>query len=70
MEALRSAGELALLPIRKEVNDFIQSAEVLLSPALRSYEFTPDECELIRDYVMSLSHVRNPWSKTLPIKYT
>ena len=70
MEALRSAGELGVLPVRVEVKNFMVAAEILLSPAMRNYKFTPDECDLIRDYVMSLSHAKHPWSKTLPIKNT
>ena len=68
--ALRSAGELGVLPIRVEVKNFMVAAEILLSPAMRNYEFTPNECDLIREYIMNLSHAKHPWSKTLPIKYT
>ena len=55
---------------KKTYRDFIDATEKLLSPALRTTAFTPDECDLIREYVMSLYHARHPWSKGLPIKYT
>lgn len=69
MEPARFSAMPAPLTVRKEVEAFIQAAEILLSPALRNYELTPDECELIRDYVMALSNAKQPWSKGLPIKY-
>lgn len=67
MEPQRSAD---VLPISRDVRDFIKAAEVLLSPAMRISEFTPDECEIIGEYVKSLSNVKQPWSKVLPVKYT
>lgn len=67
MEATRLAD---VVSVQKDVQDFIEAAEKLLSPALRTTAFTPDECYLIREYIMSLSHARHPWSKDLPIKYT
>ena len=67
MEAQRSVDAL---PISKDVRNFIKAAETLLSPASRTSELTPDECEIIGEYVMSMCHVKQPWSKQLPVKYT
>lgn len=53
------------LPVRKEVQDFILVSETLLSPALLSSALTPEECEIIAEYIMSLSHLKHPWSKAL-----
>ena len=58
------------LSVRKEVRDFAQAAETLLSPALLTTMLTVDECDLIKEYVMMMSNAKHPWSKTLPIKYT
>jgi hypothetical protein len=58
------------LPLSKDVRNFIAAAETLLSSASRTSELTADECEIIGEYVMTLSHVKQPWSKVLPIKYT
>ena len=52
------------LPVRKEVQDFILVSETLLSPALLSSALTPEECEIIAEYIMSLSHLKHPWSKS------
>ena len=60
----------ATLEVRTEVHEFIKAAEFLLSPVLQNPALTTEECGLIRDYVMSLSNVKHPWSKALPIKYT
>jgi hypothetical protein len=68
MDAVRSSPET--LPLSKDVREFIKAAEKLISPALRSSELTPDECEIISEYVMTLSNAKQPWSKALPIKYT
>jgi hypothetical protein len=57
------------LPFRKEVQDFIRSAETLLSPALLNSPFTEDEALIIADYVMNLSQAKHPWSKKLVFKY-
>ena len=70
MEALRSAHAVGLLLVRKEVQDFVQAAETLLSPALRTSEFTPEECYIITEYVVTMSHQKQPWSKELPVRYT
>ena len=68
--ALRSAGELGVLPIRVEVKNFMVAAEFVVSPYFRNFEFKTDYCELIHEFVMSMSHVKHTCSKTLPIKYT
>lgn len=57
------------LPVRKEVQDFILVSETLLSPALLTSALTPEECEIIAEYVMSLSHLKHPWSKSLVLRY-
>ena len=57
------------LPVRKEVQDFILISETLLSPALLTSALTPEECEVIAEYVMSLSHLKQPWSKLLVLRY-
>ncbi len=59
-----------VVTFRKEVGDFVRAAETILSPVLLSTELTPGECELIAEYVRSLSQAKNPWSKSLPVKYT
>ena len=71
MEATKSRtnGD-GVLSVQKDVQDFMQAAEKLLSPALRTTPLTAEECYLIREYVMSLSNEKHPWSKDLPIKYT
>jgi len=58
------------LSVRKEVRDFVQAAEVLLSPALLTSDLTDHECDIIKEYVMMLSNARHQWSKGLPVKYT
>lgn len=57
------------ISVRKEVQDFLQASETLLSPALRTSELTCEECNLIAEYVMSLSHAKHPWSKSLIMRY-
>jgi hypothetical protein len=64
------AKSVDVLSVRKEVRDFVQAAEALLSPVALTSELTADECDLIKEYVMMLSNTRQPWSKGLPIKYT
>lgn len=61
-----SAGNL----LSKDVLDFIKAAETLLSPAMRTSELTSDECEIIAEYLITMSQVKHPWSKVLPVKYT
>lgn len=73
MEAVTQSNTLNTLPelpVRKEVREFIRAAETLLSPVILGSDLTEEECELIREYVMSLSHARHSWSKGLPIRYT
>lgn len=67
MEATRLVD---VVSVRGDVRDFVQAAEKLLSPALRTTALTAEECYLIREYIMSLSNGKHPWSKGLPIKYT
>ena len=49
---------------------FYSSAEALLSPILLKPDLTQEECDLIAEYVKTLSQSKRPWSKSLPIKYT
>ena len=53
------------LPIRKEVQDFLEASETLLSPALLGSGLTPEECLLIADYVMNLCNSDTPWGEPL-----
>ena len=53
------------LPIRQEVQNFLQASDALLSPAVLQSELTPEECLLIADYVMNLSDSNKPWGKNL-----
>ena len=69
MEPARFSAMAATLPVRREIHEFIQAAEFLLSPALEIPELTYEECSLIAEYVMSLSHAKQPWSKSLIMKY-
>lgn len=55
--------------VRKEVHDFLQASDSLRSPAILT-ELTHEECDLIAEYVMSLSHAKHPWSRSLITKYT
>ncbi len=57
------------LGVRKEVVNFTKAAEILLSPVLMSPPLTQEECDLIAEYVMALTHVKNPWSKSLAWRY-
>ena len=57
------------LPVRKEVLDFINASEYLLSPAMISPKLTPEECQVVAEYVMSLSKNNNPWSNLLSHQY-
>ena len=70
MAAAKPVEEMVFVSVRKEVRDFVQAAETLLSPALLGSELTTDECDLIGEYVITLSNAKQPWSKVLPIKYT
>jgi hypothetical protein len=55
--------------IRKDALEFIIASEALLSPALHSSEFTKEECDMIAEYVLTLSNSATPWSKSLPVRY-
>lgn len=58
-----------VLSARKEVMDFVRAAETILSPVFLSADLTQGECDLIAEYVKSLSHAKKPWSRSLPVKY-
>lgn len=58
-----------VLSSRKEVMDFVRAAEKILSPALLNPVLTQGECDLIAEYVKTLSQSKHPWSRSLPIKY-
>lgn len=51
------------LPIRQEVQNFLQASDALLSPAVLQSDLTPEECLLIADYVMNLSDSNKPWER-------
>lgn len=59
-----------VLTARKEVMDFVKSAERILSPASLYPKLTQSECDLIAEYVITLSRSKHPWSRSLPIRYT
>jgi hypothetical protein len=69
MDAMRSEA-VGVLSVQKDVQDFIQAAERLLSSALRSSQLTAEECDLIGEYLVTMLNAKHPWSKKLPIKYT
>ena len=69
MEPARFPAMTATLQIRKEVHEFVQAAEFLLSPALQTPALTDDECVIIAEYVTTLSHAKQPWGKSLVIRY-
>jgi hypothetical protein len=56
-------------PYRPEVQNFIRATETLLSPASLGSDLTPDECDIIAYYVMSLSNAKHPWAKELTVRY-
>jgi hypothetical protein len=58
-----------VLSARKEVVDFVRAAETILSQILLKPDLTQGECDLIAEYVKTLSHAKNPWSRSLPVKY-
>ncbi len=53
------------LQIRKEVQNFLEASEILLSPALLQPALTSEECLLIADYVMNLANPNTPWAASL-----
>ena len=57
------------LPVRKEVLDFLKASETLLAYPMFDAEITPEECDLIADYIMSLSQSKHPWGKSLTVRY-
>jgi hypothetical protein len=59
-----------VLTARKEVMEFVRATEKILSPALLHPTLTQGECDLIAEYVKTLSGSKHPWSGSLPIKYT
>jgi hypothetical protein len=54
-------------PHRREVQDFIRATEILLPPL--GDGLTPEECDIIAYYVMSLSNAKHPWAKELTVRY-
>ena len=58
------------LPVRKEVFDFLKASETLLAYPMFNSEFTPEECDVIADYIMSLSQSKHPWGKSLIVRYS
>lgn len=56
-------------PYRREVQDFMRITETLLSPASLGDDLTPEECDIIAYYVMSLSSAKHPWAKELTVRY-
>lgn len=66
MDVTKSEFEVKV-HLRREVHEFIEAAETLLSPALLDSDLTDVECEYIREYLMTMSRAGYPWSKGLPI---
>jgi hypothetical protein len=60
--------EMKALPVRKEVQDFIAAAETLLSPRLLGSQLTEDECQLVAEYLISMSQGNHQWSKALTVR--
>jgi hypothetical protein len=58
------------LPVRKEVLEFLKAAETLLAYPMFDSQFTPEECDVIADYIMSLSQSKHPWGKSLAVRYS
>jgi hypothetical protein len=58
------------LIVSPAVQTFVSASESLLSSALRPSDLSPDECELIAQHIMALSHVKTPWSGFLVSRYT
>jgi hypothetical protein len=67
MQDVTSPSIVTLCPA---VQAFVNASETLLLPALRPSGLTPDECQLIAQYVMDLSKVKTPWSGYLLSRYT
>ena len=66
MDVTKSEFEVKV-HLRREVHEFIEAAETLLSPALLDSDLTDVECEYIREYLMTMSRAGHPWSNGLPI---
>jgi hypothetical protein len=60
----------SVVALSPAVQAFVSASESLLSPALRPSELTPEECQVIAQYVMDLSNVKTPWSGHLLSRYT
>ncbi len=58
------------LVVSPAVQTFFSASETLLASTSLETELTPEECELIAQYVMALSNVKTPWSRYLPSRYT
>ena len=56
-------------PFRREVQEFIRVTETLLSSTSLGGDLTPEECDVIAYYVMSLSNAKHPWGKDLTVRY-
>lgn len=52
------------------VEAFIDASQALLSPSLGASDLTPEECQVVAQYVMDLSNVKTPWSGHLYSRYT
>jgi hypothetical protein len=52
-----------------QVQEFIRATEAMLSFASLGENLTPDECDIIAYYVMTLSHAKYPWAKELTVRY-
>lgn len=57
------------LTLSPAVEAFVRASENLLSPVTRPPDITCEECELIAEYVMSLSARKTPWSQYLTSTY-
>jgi hypothetical protein len=59
-----------ILPVRKEVLDFLKVSETLLAYPMFTSELTPEECDVIADYIMTLSQARHPWGKSFAVRHS
>lgn len=58
------------LSVSPAVQAFVSASETMLSPVTCPPDLTREECELIAEYVMSLSNVKTPRSRYLISRYT
>ena len=58
------------ITIHPAVQAFISATQALLSPSVRSFDLTDEECHLIAQHVMDLSNVKTPWCGYLYSLYT